>query len=138
MESKIDLNESKRLSRVLAGKEAPKDRSREILARMQAKTGFKASADEIPGLETRSCLFFYNGKYYHVRGELKKLTAADIKNLLNDYPDTEIYFLCAKNICPMPAEISGKKMTSAKVKDDSGAALYMSNKSGVIIKKNEL
>jgi len=135
---KIDLNESKRLSRVLAGKEAPEDRSKKILARMQGKTGFRATADEIPGLETKSCLFYFNGKYYHVKNQLMKITAADVENILRDYPETQIFFMCAENICPMPDVLSGKKKTAVKVKDTAGAAEYITEKTGITVTKNEL
>jgi hypothetical protein len=129
---KINLNESKRLSRILAGKEKPVSRFETKLNRI------KGIATD-PGLETASYLFFYKGKFYFFSdGEMKKKTEADIKGLLNDYPDTEVFYLCSDRICPMPPALTGKTKKAVKVKDDDGAAEFMTEKSRVKITKNNL
>ncbi|HAX61154.1 MAG TPA: hypothetical protein DCX95_01140 [Elusimicrobia bacterium] len=136
MGKKIDLAKAKKLGRILAGDEPPMDfRFEEKLASVQRKM---KNITQDPGLEDKECLFYYGGKYYHVKGKIKKIVEADVDSLLQDEPDTEIYFLCAKNVCPMPEVLSGKKKTAVKVTGDIGAAEYMTKKSGIKITKNDL
>jgi hypothetical protein len=85
----------------------------------------------------KSFLFFFKGKYYHVQGELKKLSEAEVKDLLDKTPDVKIYFICSENICPMPGILSGKEKEAVKVKDDAAAA-FISEKSGITVKKEDL
>ncbi len=129
---KIDLKKARELTQILSGKKKPYNRYANKLAAIR----HKMNAD--PGLEDRSCLFFFKSKFYHVQGKLKKIAEANVKNLLEQHPNTEVYYLCSDRICPMPDALSGKTKKAIKVKDDQGAADFMSEKSGVTITKNDL
>lgn len=132
---KIDLEKSKRISRILAGKEPRPNRYEAKLSAVQRKI---SNIDQDPGLEDRSCLFFFKSKFYHVQGKLKKIAEADVKNLLDEHPNMEIYYLCSDRVCPMPEALSGKIKKAVKVKDDQGAVDFMSEKSGVKLTVNDL
>ena len=134
MKERIDLIKSKKLSRILAGKEPIEDRHAKMLAEVRKKM----SENVDPGLETPSYLFFFERKHYHVQGILKKIMEGAVSKLLDENKDTKIYFLCAANICPMPNALSGRKKVSKKVKDKIEAAQFMTKTSGIKITVNDL
>jgi hypothetical protein len=89
----------------------------------------------------KSFLFFFKGKYYQVQsGKLKKLSEAEAKTLLDKQPETKIYFICSGGaVCPMPGILSGKEnMEAVEVEDDAAAAAFISEKSGITVKKEDL
>jgi hypothetical protein len=132
---KIDLNESKRISRILSGMEPKPNRFEAKLAAIKLKI---SNADQDPGLERKSCLFFFKSKFYHVKGKVNKIVEADVKSLLEEHQDTQVYYLCSDKVCPMPAALMGKTKKAVKVKDDAGAAEFMSEKSGIKVTINDL
>jgi hypothetical protein len=132
---KVNLDKSKKIIRILSGKEPKINRYEEKLAAVRRKL---FNADQTPGRTDKSCLFYYTMKYYHVKGKMKRVSDADVENLLKENPGTKIYFLCAKIVCPMGKAISGKTMESVRVKGDADAVEYMSEKSGVKLTVNDL
>jgi hypothetical protein len=132
MKEKINLSRARELHQILSGKKQPQDRYARKLASIKHKMNFDA------GLERKSYLFFFERKFYHVKDVLKKIFEADVETTIYDNPGTEIFFMCATNICPMPDALSGKKKTSKKVKDDQEAAEFMTKTTGITISKNDL
>jgi len=132
---KIDLNKSKRLIRILAGQEPKPNRYDAKLAFVRQKL---FNADQDPGLEDKSCLFFFKSKFYHVQGKVNKIAEGEVKNLLTQHPHTEVYYLCSDRVCPMPETLSGRTKKAVKVKDDQGAVDFMSEKSGVQLTVKDL
>ena len=132
MKERIDLKRARELSQILNGKKQPEDKHAKKLAAIRYQMNVDA------GLESKSYLFFFEQKYYHVKDELKKIFEGDVKKVLDENPGTEIFFLCAKTLCPMPDALSGLKKTAKQVKDIDGVAQFISKTTGLTITKNDL
>jgi hypothetical protein len=140
----IDLNKARKLSKVAAKQQNESwlekvDREAKRFEDMQKHPHPRIIGTDVPGLEDQSCLFYFRGKYYHVKGQLKKIAEADVEQTLNDNADTKVYFMCEnKSICPMPDALQNVEKEAVKVADETEAASFMTTKSGVTITKNDL
>jgi len=155
--NELDLNEAKRLIDIRTGKQKAISRYQTKLK--EAQRGIEIDEliddvtnlkdvlgnikmevqDPIPGIKPAGGLFFYKGKYLNTsQGELKKLSEAEAKTLLDQNSGLKVYFICSQAVCPMPGILSNKEKIGVKVKDDLEAAAYISKTSGIDVKVTDL
>lgn len=154
--NRIDFEKAKKIAGMLSGTEKPfpRETAAQKLLKIQTTMDLKRMKKSIMsdartfiknavpgnGLETKSYLFYFKGKYYHVQGELKKLSESEVKKLLDETSKTKIFFICSGGgVCPMPGILSGKEnMEAVEVKDDAAAAAFISEKSGIKVSVTDL
>jgi hypothetical protein len=141
---KINIEESKRLSRILAGSEKPKDKAAEKLSIVQAKMNQKI---RYQGLDPNDpfakdiYLFAFKGKFHKIMAKKHTILTTDkaVQALLTDYPETKLYYLCTNSgMCPMPLSFSGKDAKAAQLKDDNAVIAFIQKLTGVAIRVSQL
>lgn len=131
MTQTINLEESKRLSRILAGKEKPENKLEKKLFEIQAKYN--------PKNENREFLFFYSVWTFIQNKQYKTLTESEAAADLKQFPGMEIYY-CRLEGSPdnPPAILKGKKINKEIVAFHLGLSDLIYQKTGVRIPETDL
>jgi hypothetical protein len=150
----ININESRRLSRILAGKEKPQSRYDQKIAQSQIVMDLKdlkfrvmrdaraliKNADPNDPFARDIYMFAFKGKFHKIEsGTHKIISEAEVNTLIEKNSETKLYYICTNSgMCPLPDAYVGKGSKAVQVKDDDAVIDYIKSITGVTIKKSDL
>lgn len=146
---KINLNEARRLNRILTGKEKAPSRHEEKRLKTEIVMDLKALKKDLmkdinldPGLETERYLFSFKNKFHFVVNKqyTKYENGAEVRTLMEDQPETNLYYICIEKevMCSLPEIFTGKPCHGVMLKSKSNVLDFIERVSGARIKLSDL
>jgi hypothetical protein len=133
MKKSFDLEQSKRLTRILAGKEPAPSRHEKVVNRIK-------NSDPNNPLARDIYLFSFRKKFHQIEAQNHKvIRESDVKALLDKNTKVQLYYICTnEGMCPLPKSYVGKGAKAVQVKDDQGVIDYIRQTTGITLKKSDL